>query len=464
MTTSFERQLQLPVSAQQAFAWHERLGALDRLIPPWERVSIQHRGDGIKDGSIVELVQRIGPFRLKWVAKHHGFQAGKTFRDTQLSGPFAKWEHFHGFRENADGNGALTDRIEYRLPGGFVGSLLGGAVIKQKIEAMFTYRHNTTRDDLAAHAKHKELGTMHIAVSGASGLVGSTLVPMLTTGGHTVTKLVRRAPGEGEATWDPQGKSDASSLEGIDAVVHLAGESIAASRWSAKVKDRIRSSRVQGTRALCESLAKMKSPPRVLVCASAIGYYGDRGDEILTEDSVAGQGFLADVAQEWEAATQPASAAGIRVVNLRFGVILSPKGGALAKMLLPFKLGIGGRVGSGKQYWSWISIDDAAGAVHHALMTDSLSGPVNGVAPNPVTNLEFTTTLGRVLRRPTIVPIPVSAARLALGEMADALLLASVRVEPKKLIRTGYEFRQPTLETAFRHLLGKTKSTTINVG
>ncbi|MFT5315613.1 MAG: hypothetical protein ACI9UK_001445, partial [Candidatus Krumholzibacteriia bacterium] len=189
---------------------------------------------------------------------------------------------------------------------------------------------------------------------------------------------------------------------------------------------------------------------------SGVGFYGDRCDEELDEDSAAGTGFLADVACEWEAATQPARDAGIRVVNLRLGVILSPKDGALAKMLLPFKLGGGGRVGSGKQYWSWISIDDAAGAVHHALMTESLSGPVNAVAPNTVTNQEFTKTLGRVLNRPTLVPMPAFAARLVLGEMADALLLTSARVEPKELRRTGYDFRQPTLESALRHLLGRT--------
>ena len=239
--------------------------------------------------------------------------------------------------------------------------------------------------------------------------------------------------------------------------MHLAGENIAAARWSERVKAKIRESRLRGTRVLCESVAKMSSPPKVLVCASAIGFYGDQADRLLDEDSPAGDMFLADVVRQWEAATQPALDAGIRVVNLRFGMILSPRDGALAKMLLPFRLGAGGRVGSGRQYWSWISIDDAAGAVHHALMSESLSGPVNAVSPNPVTNEQFTKTLGRVLNRPTVLPMPAAAARLALGQMADELLLASARVVPKKLEESGYDFRQPTLEGALRHLLGKTE-------
>jgi uncharacterized protein (TIGR01777 family) len=320
---------------------------------------------------------------------------------------------------------------------------------------MFTTPDNTKRGDLAAQANHLETGAMQIAITGASGLVGSALVPRLTASRHQVTRLVRREAGEGEATWDPRGEFEASAIDGVEAVVHLAAKNIAASRWSTNVKEEIRSSRVRGTRVLCEGLAKMKTPPKVLVCASAIGFYGDRCDEELNEKSAQGTGFLANVAQEWEAATQAARNAGIRVVNLRFGVILSPKDGALAKMLLPFKLGGGGRIGSGKQYWSWISIDDAAGAVHHSLLTDSLTGPVNAVAPNPVTNGEFTKTLGRVLNRPTIVPMPAFAARLVLGEMADELLLASIRVEPDELARSGYEFRQPTLEFALRHLLGR---------
>ncbi len=455
MPTTFERRLDLPVSASAGFDWHERPGALDRLIPAWERVAILKRGDGIRDGSTVELGQRLGPLRMKWVARHHTYRRHREFRDTQVAGPFRSWEHRHEFQQRDDGRGVLTDHIAYQIPGGLLGQWIGGPFIKRKVDAMFAYRHQTTRDDLNAHERYRPAGTLHVAVTGASGLVGSTLVPLLTTGGHQVTRLVRGNPSEGEVAWNPHETFDASSLDGVDAVVHLAGENIAASRWSPQVKQRIYDSRVQGTRALCESLAAMNAPPKVLVCASAIGIYGDRGDEELDETSAPGTGFLADVARDWEAATQPAREAGIRVVHLRFGVILSPRDGALAKMLLPFKLGGGGRVGSGKQYWSWISIDDAAGAIHHALMTESLTGPVNAVAPHAVTNLEFTKTLGHVLRRPTFLPVPAFAARLALGEMVDALLLASIRVRPGQLEQSGYQFRQPTLEGALRHLLGR---------
>jgi len=238
-----------------------------------------------------------------------------------------------------------------------------------------------------------------------------------------------------------------------DAVVHLAGENIAAGRWTERQKARIRDSRVKGTRLLCDLLARYSPPPKALVCASAVGYYGDRGDEILKEESASGSDFLSDVCGEWEAATQTAVERGIRVVNLRIGVVLSPLGGALAKMLTPFKLGAGGVIGSGRQYMSWIALDDAVRAFHFALTNQSLHGPVNAVAPNAVTNRDFTRTLGRVLSRPTVFPMPAFAARLAFGEMADALLLASTRVQPARLLAGGFTFRYPDLEGALRHLL-----------
>lgn len=297
---------------------------------------------------------------------------------------------------------------------------------------------------------------MRIAITGSTGLVGSALVPFLTTGGHQVQRIVRGKPSDGECQWDPNaGTIDAASLEGVDAVVHLAGENIAGGRWTAARKQRIRDSRVLGTRLLAETLARLRQPPRVLVSASAIGFYGDRGDEQLDESSAAGSGFLVEVAQQWEQATQPAADAGIRVVNARFGVILSPLGGALKTMLPPFRLGLGGVIGSGQQYMSWIGLDDAVGALHFALMTDQLRGPVNVVAPEPLTNREFTRTLGKVLHRPTIFPVPAPLARLGLGEMADHLLLCSVRVYPRRLQEQAYAFRNPDLEGALRHLLGR---------
>jgi uncharacterized protein (TIGR01777 family) len=457
MTTQhFERQIELPVSAAAAFAWHERPGALERLIPPWENVRIVRATGGLQDGAQVELVARLGPLRVRWRAEHYGYDPPLVFRDSQRSGPFARWEHTHRFTPLAAQTCRLTDHVEYKLHGHWWGQMLGGGIVHNQLEQMFAYRQQTTAADLAAHARYAERIPMQVLVSGSTGLVGSALCPLLTTGGHQVTKLVRGEPKPGEAHWDIQAREiDAEALSAADAVVHLAGESIAAGRWNTAKKARILNSRVEGTRLLCEALAKLTRPPQVLVCASAIGYYGSRGDEWLDESSAPGDGFLADVCRQWENATRPASDAGIRVVNARFGVILSPRGGALAQMLFPFKTGGGGVISSGKQFWSWISLDDVVGAIHHALLNENLHGPVNVVAPNPVTNTEFTKTLGKVLRRPTIFPLPAFVARLVLGEMANELLLASQRVRPRKLTETNYEFRHPELETALRAMLGR---------
>lgn len=294
-----------------------------------------------------------------------------------------------------------------------------------------------------------------ILVSGSSGLIGSALVPALQDNGYQVTHLVRGySSSQNQVSWNPGEAIRPETVSGYDAVVHLAGESIVG-RWTEAKKARIRESRIVGTRNLAEALAKARQRPQVLVCSSAIGYYGNRGEEILREESPSGSGFLADVCLGWESANVPASQAGIRTVQIRTGIVLSKDGGALAKMLMPFRLGVGGKMGSGQQWWSWIALPDMVGTILHALKTDSLRGPVNAVAPNPVRNSEFTKILGTVLSRPTIFPMPAFAARLALGEMADELLLASQRVEPSRLKGTGYVFQQPELKPALEKLLKK---------
>lgn len=296
---------------------------------------------------------------------------------------------------------------------------------------------------------------MDVLVSGATGLIGAALVPELEAAGHRVRRLTRTPRSEGDIRWDPEGGTIGGDLTGTEAVVHLAGESIAEGRWTEEKKRRILESRRKGTRLLAQSIAGLAEPPSVMVSVSATGYYGDRGNELLTEESESGDLFLSEVCREWEAAAEPAREAGVRVVHPRFGIVLSTEGGALGTTLPIFKLGGGGKVGSGRQYWSWVSFDDVIGTIFHALETDALNGPVNVVTPDSPTNAEYTKVLGRVLGRPTFFTVPAPAARVALGGIADELLLASARVEPVRLQETGYAFRHPDLEGALKYLLGR---------
>jgi uncharacterized protein (TIGR01777 family) len=295
---------------------------------------------------------------------------------------------------------------------------------------------------------------MKIAIAGASGLVGTALIPALEAQGHEVTRLVRTAPRAGEIEWHPnKDEVSAASLEGFDVIINLAGENIAGGRWTDEQKRKIRDSRVNGTHLLSEAIAKMERKPRAFICASATGIYGDRDDEVLDEQSESGGGFLAGVCREWEMACELAVKVGVRVVNLRFGPILAREGGMLSKLLTPFKMGMGGKVGSGSQYISWVSLDDSVNAILLAINDESIRGPLNVVSPNPVTNEEFTKTLGHVLNRPTALAMPAFAARLAFGEMADEMLLVSQRVMPKRLSAAGFQFQYPELESALRHYL-----------
>ncbi len=420
---TFVQRTRIEASAEELFAWHARPGAFERLAPPWETLEILARSGGIDPGSRVTVKTSHGT----WVAEHTELVPGRRFRDVQREGPFRRWDHLHLFEP--DGAGCfLEDRIEYELPMGALGGLVAGRSIRRRLEKVFAWRHAVTAADVAAHRGARP---MKVAVAGASGLVGSALVPFLSAGGHEVLRLKR-----GQAPPD-----------GTEAVVHLSGEPIA-QRWNDAVRARLRESRVDGTKAL---VAALPASVKVLVNASAVGVYGSRGDELLHEDSAAGGDFLAGLCRDWEAAA--AAAPGARVVAARFGMILSPRGGALKKMLAPFRMGAGGRLGPGTQWHSWVSIEDAIGAIHHAIRDERLRGPLNVVA-GAATNREFTKALGRAVRRPTIFPMPAFAARLAFGEVADALLLASQRVEPRRLAETGYRFRHPTLDGALGALLG----------
>jgi len=457
----FEKSSELPVSADEAFAWHCRPGAFLRLAPPWESIELLS-SDGVSDGSRAIIRMKLGPFSKKWIAEHHDIIPGRQFQDRQVSGPFASWNHTHQLEPVSADRCMLTDRIEFQPPLGIFGRFFGGRLIRRQLERTFRYRHALTASDLTFHSAYSEESAMKIAIGGSTGLVGSALVSLLTTGGHEVSRLSRSSgsassDGTTSIAWDPaKGTIDATGLEGTDAVVHLGGHNIAHGRWTDGMKRLIRDSRVNSTSLLSRTLAGLANPPKVLVCASAIGFYGDRGQEIMTEESAPGPSFLSKTCREWEEATAPARDAGIRVVNLRIGVVLSPKGGALQKMLLPFKMGGGGVVGSGKQWMSWVCLDDLPRIILHAIQTESLSGPVNATAPGTVDNREFTKTLGRVLKRPTIIPMPAFVVKLAFGEMGEELLLGSTRTVSNRLQESGYEFAFPELEPALRHLLGRT--------
>ena len=447
-----ERRTPLPVSPEEAFAWLGRAGAFVRLVPPWHHVEVLQQLDRLENGARIRFRLHLGPFAILWTAEHRDVEEGREFTDFQVTGPFDRWVHVHRFEPAHGGTAILHDRIQCDLP---LGVRLGRARLARELERVLAYRHAVTAADLAMHQGTAARPRLNIAVTGASGLIGSILIPALTAGGHRVTRVVRGSPRADEIGWEPLGIGlDPAALHGVDALVHLAGENIAGSRWTAAHKRRVLESRRRGTRALAEAASRAANGPRVLVSASAIGYYGDRGDENLTETSPAGTGFLPEVVTAWEEGTRPAAEAGVRVVCLRIGLFLTPRGGLLQRLLPPFRLGLGGRLGSGSQWMSCVSADDLLGAFHHALTVDGARGPLNGVGLEPVTNAQFTRKLGASLRRPAIFAVPAAALRLALGQMADEAILASTRVLPRALIETGYRFRHPTAQAALSHVLG----------
>lgn len=454
----FRRSVRAPVSVETLFAWHERPGAFVRLSPPWDQAVVIEQTGGIRDGARVVLRVPAGPLYTRWVIEHRDYQPNRQFRDILLDGPFARFEHTHSFYADSASTSTLEDVIEYELPMGALGALAGGWYASDTLDHVFRYRHALLLGDLERHAQFAKNARMRIAVTGASGFIGSQLCAFLTTGGHTVLRIGRGAvkPGVVDVAWDPaRGVLNPTELDGVDAVIHLAGANIA-ERWTDAHKKDIRDSRVQGTTLIAKTMALLERKPAVLLSASAIGIYGDRGDETLDESSAPGTGFMSDVAREWEACTAPAELAGIRVVHARSGIVQGAAGGALGKQLPFFRAGVGGPLAGGKDWVSPIALDDEIGAMHFCLMQPNIRGAVNLVAPHPITNAEYTATLGSVLHRPAFLPVPAFGLYVLFGkEMVDNTILTSLRVLPTVLQREGFQFRHPTIRQILEFELGK---------
>jgi uncharacterized protein (TIGR01777 family) len=436
----------------EVFAWHTRRGAMRRLVPPWQPMTVVAETTSLADGRAILGL----PGGLRWVARHDagGYDPPRRFVDVLSSdGPrslpprlVVRWRHTHDFDDASDGKSARTrvkDRVEAPVPAA-------------ALRSTFVYRHRQLADDLAAHHDAAESGSgpFVVAVTGASGMVGSALTALLSTGGHRVVRLVRRAPvEEGERRWDPQ-RPAPDLLDDVDAVVHLAGEPIAG-RFTDAHRAAVRRSRIEPTRRLAE-LAGRTDGVRTFVSASAVGFYGpDRGDAMLGEDSDRGHGFLADVVADWEAATTPAAEAGLRVVLVRTGIVQAAQGGVLRLLRPLFAAGLGGRLGDGRQWLSWIGLDDLIDVYYRAIYDERITGPVNAVAPHAVRNMDYTRALAHVLRRPAVLSVPSLGPRILLGEQgARELALADQRVMPVQLQAVGHRFRQPVIEAALAHQLG----------
>lgn len=453
---TFTHTARFACTAAELYQFHHRPGALERLLPPWDGSELLWKQGGIAPGGKVLIKLRHGPLRINWEAHHISETPGEMFRDIQHRGPFARFEHTHRFIDHG-AEAELIDTIEFALPGQhWLPSWFTGQVLAS-LRQIFTYREHVLREDLLLHQRYSAT-PLNILISGASGVLGRVLVPLLTTGGHRVWTLVRRParPGSREIFWDPvNGLLDLDPLPPLDGVIHLAGEYIGLGRWTAEKKQRVVQSRTRGTHLLADTIARLAIKPRAFLSASAVGYYGDCGDRLIDERASAGHDFISAVCSAWEEATAPARQAGIRTVLLRLGIGLTPRGGALQRLLKSHPFFIFRQFGGGDQYISWMSIDDMVAAMLHCLVTPGLEGPVNIAAPQPVTNRELLATLARAAGSRQLFTVPPSLLRLLYGQMADEIVLSGCRVTPEKLETSGFRFRHPDLASALRPLLGR---------
>ncbi len=451
----FIKRTKINVPVEKLFSWHARRGAIERLTPSWVPMQLVCRNmDGIEKGVRVKFKINLLKIPVIWESEHIEYVENHKFKDRQIRGPFAKWEHTHRFLSDGLESSIMEDEIDFELPFGVLSKPFYKFALKE-MQRMFHYRHRVLKYDLE-HGTGKT-GSLRILVSGGSGTIGKALIPLLQTSGHEVIKLVRRKKIEdNELFWDPYNDIlDIEKAGKIDAVINLNGVDISKGKWTAKQKKLIMDSRVIPTRVLADKIRDMSDRPEVFISASAIGFYGDSNERFLTETDPMGHQFISKICNEWERAGSEADTAGVRTVFLRTGVVLTPRGGALAKMLLPFKLGLGVILSKGRQYISWISMDDEIAAIRFILENNRIEGPVNLTAPQPLSNREFSKILGSVFSRRVLFKMPALMIKLIWGQMGKETILASTRVKPVKLLNSGFVFQHKTLVPALKDLLGR---------
>ena len=458
----YEHTATFPYSKDIVWNWHARPGAVRRIMPDWEGIRPVEVG-GIKDGAVTSFRMSIGILPQRWVAKHHSYIEGEQFCDDMIKGPFGRWNHVHKFIEMGQTEMQIQDRIDWKLPFHFFTRIGAPIMVMPRVRQMFKHRTRRILADLKRQQMFKDAPRKRVLISGSTGLIGTQLGAFLETDGHDVHRLIRpstRLHADQDSTkvvkWDDKsGKIIEGSLENFDVIIHLAGAGIGDKRWSKKRKKLIAESREIPTKNLANALANLASPPSLFMCASAVGYYDNRGDEELDENSSTGNGFLAEICRKWEDAAQPAINAGIRTIHMRTGIVTTAAGGMLQQILLPAKLGAMGPIGGGRQWQSWISLDDQIYAMHYLMNHETASGVFNLTAPNPVTQKQFAKVLGKVLRRPAFAPAPGFVMKILFGEMGKSLILDGQKVRPKRLQDLGYTFEHETLEPALRDALGR---------
>jgi uncharacterized protein len=443
----FEVASEMPCAAEELYAYHARPGALSRLTPPFERVRgiVEAR---LEEGAQASLELAVGPVWTRWKARHEEVRPGRGFVDVMVEGPFRAWRHEHLF-EPAGERSVLVDRVTFEPAGG-----LGASLVLDKLARSFRYRHQTVLDDLRLF-RALPSRPLRIGITGITGLIGREVSALLRVAGHTVRRFARTDAAD-TIRWDPGTGALGAGAEDLDAVIHLAAEPIGERRLNPEQQWLVRESRVDGTARLARTLRSLARPPRVFISAAGVGIYGSRADDVLEDDAGPGAGFLAEVCDDWERAALTAASPDIRVVTPRMGVVLSPQGGALERMLLPFRAGLGARIGDGRQWMSIVSVDEVAAMFYRALVDERVVGAFNAVGPEPLRNERFTHLLGKVLERPAPFVVPRFAARALFGgALVDETLLVSQRAVPARLFSWGHAFRHPTTEDALRHVLGR---------